>query len=139
MSIHKDSLHQWIILTTVHPDVLHTRKPVCRKKPWPVQVHRCFSPAPSPKPNTIQATSVTIMLLSLKLCCPFKNPALLCIQHLLHCLSETTYNIHFNPCTSAAICNLNSKESAFTSEKKPFFLFGTFLSFYKADAITVFC
>lgn len=122
MSIHKGSLHQWIILTTVHPDVLHTRKPVCRKKPWPIQVHHCFSPMPSPKPTTIQAMSVTIMLLSLKLCCPFKNPALLCIQHLLHCLSKTTYNNHFSTCTSAAMCIQNSKELAFTSEKSCFSL-----------------
>ncbi len=24
MRIHKGSLHQWVILTTVHPDILHT-------------------------------------------------------------------------------------------------------------------
>lgn len=56
---------------------------------------------PSPKPNTIQATSVTIMI-SLKWCYPFKNTVLLCIQYLLHCLSKTTCNIHFSP--SADIC-----------------------------------
>lgn len=68
MSIHTSDVLQWIILTTVHPDALRFRKPVCWKTPWPVQVLGGFSPNPSPKaqryPNHVCYNSAASLSLS---------------------------------------------------------------------------
>lgn len=69
---------------------------------------------------------------SLKLCCTFKNPVLLCIQHLLHSLSKTTYIS-----TSVHLLLSASMKNRPLPQKKVSFLIETFLivSFYKAGAL----